>query len=50
MKVEKHPLELVTKPEAMSKEVIVCFWYDREGIVHYEVLSLDRTIDSDLYC
>lgn len=30
MKVEKHPLQLV-----MSKEVIVCFWYDREGIVHY---------------
>jgi len=27
-----------------------CVWWDWKGIVHYELLPLGQTIDSNFYC
>jgi len=29
---------------------VVCVWWDWKGIVHYELLSTNQTINSELYC
>ena len=29
---------------------MLCVWWDWKGVVHYEVLSHDLTINSELYC
>ena len=34
----------------MPPKVMVCFWWDWKGIIHYELLQPGQTIDSTLYC
>ena len=29
---------------------MLCMWWDWKGIVHYELLSSNQTINSELYC
>ena len=38
------------KPGLTTKKVILCVWWDWKGIVQYELLSPDQTINSELYC
>lgn len=40
----------VAKFQPMPKKVMLCFWWDWGKNVHYKLLQLGKTIDSDLYC
>ncbi|KAJ0174850.1 hypothetical protein K1T71_009958 [Dendrolimus kikuchii] len=40
----------VAKPGLTRNKVMLCVWWDWKGIIHYELLPLGRTIDSELYC
>jgi len=43
--------QTITKPRLdAKKKMVLCVWGDRKRIVHYELLPLGKTIDSDLYC
>jgi len=46
-KVEKT--QAIAKPGLTRKKMILCVW-DWKGIIHYELLSSNQTINSDLYC
>jgi len=45
-----EPSQTFAKPGLTSKKVLLCVWWDWKGIVHYELLPSDQTIDSQLYC
>ena len=32
------------------KKVMLCIWWDRKGVVHYELPPPNQTISSDKYC
>jgi len=42
----------LTAPKAglHPKKVMLCIWWDWKGIVYYELLSHNQTINSDKYC
>ncbi|KAJ0172464.1 hypothetical protein K1T71_011603 [Dendrolimus kikuchii] len=42
--------QTVAKPGLTRNKVMLCVWWDWEGIIHYELLPPGRTIDSELYC
>ncbi|GFY34318.1 mariner Mos1 transposase [Trichonephila clavipes] len=42
--------ETVAKPGLTSRKVLLCIWWDWEGIIYYELLPLGQTLNSDLYC
>ena len=46
---EREKAQTIAKP-GLTKKVILCVWWDWKGIVHYELLSLNQTINSELYC
>ncbi|GFU19223.1 putative DD34D transposase [Trichonephila clavipes] len=39
----------VAKPGLMAKKVL-CIWWDWKGIIYYELLPYNQTLNSDLYC
>ncbi|KAJ0171629.1 hypothetical protein K1T71_013179 [Dendrolimus kikuchii] len=42
--------QTVAKPGLTRNKVMLCVWWDWKGIIHYELLSPGRTVDSELYC
>jgi len=42
--------QAIAKPELTRKKVMLCVWWDWKGIVHYELLSSNQTINSELDC
>ncbi|GFT57811.1 mariner Mos1 transposase [Trichonephila clavipes] len=42
--------QTVAKPGLMVRKVILCIWWDRKGIIYYELLLYGQTLNSDLYC
>lgn len=45
----KHALSTSTKGSLQPK-VLVCIWWDWKGIVYYELLSENLTINTEKYC
>jgi len=41
--------QAIAKPGLTRKKVTLCVW-DWKGIVHYELLSSNQTINSEFYC
>lgn len=42
--------EQVPKRERFSKKLLLCVWWNFEGVIHFEVLENNVVIDADLYC
>ncbi|GFY00533.1 histone-lysine N-methyltransferase SETMAR [Trichonephila clavipes] len=42
--------QTVAKPGLTARKVLLCIWWDLKGIIYYELLPYDQTINSDLYC
>ncbi|GFX88381.1 mariner Mos1 transposase [Trichonephila clavipes] len=42
--------QTVAKPGLTSWKVLLCIWRDWKGIICYELLPYDQTLNSDLYC
>lgn len=42
--------QTVAKPGLTRNKVMLCAWWDWRGIIHYELLPPDKTINSELYC
>ncbi|GFW89921.1 putative DD34D transposase [Trichonephila clavipes] len=40
----------LAKPGLTARKVPLCIWWNRKGIVYYELLPYDQTLNSDLYC
>ena len=40
----------VAKPGLTARKVLLCVWWDWQGIIHYELLPYGQTRNSDLYC
>ena len=38
------------KPEFHQKKVMLCIWWNSEGIVHYEFLPKNTTVTAEVYC
>lgn len=38
------------KPGLYPKKVLLCVWWSIRGIVHFEVLKPEQTVNADLYC
>uniref|UniRef100_D3TLF6 Mariner transposase n=1 Tax=Glossina morsitans morsitans TaxID=37546 RepID=D3TLF6_GLOMM len=38
------------KPAVMLRKILLCVWWDWQGILHHEILPPGSTIDPDLYC
>ena len=41
--------QAIAKP-GLTRKKMMCVWWDWKGIVHYELLSSNQTINSELYC
>uniref|UniRef100_A0A0K0FE18 Histone-lysine N-methyltransferase SETMAR (inferred by orthology to a human protein) n=1 Tax=Strongyloides venezuelensis TaxID=75913 RepID=A0A0K0FE18_STRVS len=39
-----------SKPQITPKKVLVTVWWSSEGLVHYEFMKPDETINSESYC
>ena len=33
-----------------ARQVLLCVWWDWQGIIHYELLPYGQTLNADLYC
>ncbi|XP_049307894.1 histone-lysine N-methyltransferase SETMAR-like isoform X2 [Bactrocera dorsalis] len=42
--------EMDAKPLLTPRKVMLSIWWDWKGIIHYELLEPDRTVDSTFYC
>ncbi|GFV45018.1 histone-lysine N-methyltransferase SETMAR [Trichonephila clavipes] len=40
----------VPKPIIHQRKVLLCLWWDRKGLVYYELLKQRKPIHADLYC
>jgi len=48
----ENDMSHLTAPKAglYPKKVMLCLWWDWKGIVYYELLPYNQTINSDKYC
>ena len=37
------------KAELHSRKIMLCVWWDRRGIIHFELLNRNETVTADLY-
>jgi len=44
-KADDHP-QTISKPELTANKVMLNVWWDREGIIYYELLKCGKTINS----
>ncbi|GFX53184.1 mariner Mos1 transposase [Trichonephila clavipes] len=42
--------QTVAKPGLTARKVLLCIWWDWKGIIYYELLPYDQTLNSDIYC
>ena len=47
---QNEQLPTTLKAEAYPKKMILCIWYDWKGILDYELLLKNQTINSNKYC
>ncbi|GBP66137.1 Mariner Mos1 transposase [Eumeta japonica] len=40
----------IAKPGLIRNKLMLCVWWDWKGIIHYELLPPDKTINSNLSC
>jgi histone-lysine N-methyltransferase SETMAR len=40
----------VAKPGLTARKVLLCVWWDWQGIIYYELLPYGQTLNSELYC
>jgi len=45
-----EPAQTVAKPGLTIRKVLLCVWWDWQGIIYYELLPYGQTLNSDLYC
>lgn len=45
-----EPPLITSKPGLHPKKVMLCIWWNSKGIVYYELLPNNQTINSDKYC
>jgi len=38
------------KAEPHPRKVLLCIWWDQEGVLHYELLPRNQTITAEVYC
>jgi [histone H3]-lysine36 N-dimethyltransferase SETMAR len=38
------------KPGLHPKKVLLCVWWDMDGLIYYELLNQNQTITADVYC
>ena len=38
------------KPGLTARKILLCVWWDWQGIIYYELLPYGQTLNSDLYC
>ncbi|CAD6994021.1 unnamed protein product [Ceratitis capitata] len=43
-------IQTVSKPGLKAKKVLLCVWWDWQGIIHYELLPYGQILNTDLYC
>ncbi|GFV35923.1 mariner Mos1 transposase [Trichonephila clavipes] len=41
--------QTVAKPRIMAWKILLCIWWDWKGIIYYDLLPFDQTLNSDLY-
>lgn len=39
-----------TKANAHPQKIMLCIWWDKEGVLYYELLPQGETITADIYC
>jgi len=44
------PAQTVPKPRLTARKVLLCVWWDWQGIIYYELLPYGQTLNSELYC
>ena len=42
--------QTVATPGLTASKVLLCVWWDWQGIIHYELLPYGQALNSDLYC
>ena len=42
--------QTMAKPGLTGRKVLLCVWWDWQGIIYYELLPYGLTLNSDLYC
>ncbi|GFY14927.1 putative DD34D transposase [Trichonephila clavipes] len=42
--------QMVAKSGLTAKKFLLCIWWNWKGIIYYELLPYDQTLNSDLYC
>ena len=40
----------MAKPGVTARKVLLCIWWEWQGIIHYELLHYGQTLNSHLYC
>ena len=45
---QKKPTPLV-KQDLHPRKTMLCVWWDWEGIIHYELLEKNQTVNAELY-
>jgi len=45
-----EPSQAFANPGLTPNKMMLCVWWDWKGIVHHELLPVDQTINSQLYC
>ena len=38
------------KSELHSKKLMLCIWWDMQGVIYFEFLDMNQTITADVYC
>ncbi|GBP71246.1 Histone-lysine N-methyltransferase SETMAR [Eumeta japonica] len=47
---DKQALQTIAQSGLTRNNLMLCVWWDRKGIIHYEPLAPGKTIHSDLSC
>jgi [histone H3]-lysine36 N-dimethyltransferase SETMAR len=42
--------QTMSKPELTARKVLLCVWWDWQGIIYYELLPYGQTLNSVVYC
>ncbi|CAK9827516.1 Mariner Mos1 transposase [Anthophora retusa] len=45
-----EPAQSIAKAGLHPKKVMLCIWWDMKGVVYFELLPPNKTIDSGVYC
>ena len=44
------PAQAQPRPEIHQKKLMLCVWWDVSGVIYWEMLNPNQTINADLYC